>query len=167
MLCEWLDTWMFSQTMNPHKFVPYGCFMDFTRIEFNQILIKHDNDIGTRIKEMLGPSTTTDIFRIMSSFFHSPFSFLMNCFQTLFGNKMNIEVINYLILENWRKRPIMIKITSGAYQAGCGSRQGAYLILKIACCLWLKPASLEEMSSSVDNILDNHRILGKRNRKKI
>jgi hypothetical protein len=44
--------------MNPHKFLPCGCFVDFTGIEFNQILIKHDNSIGTRIKEMRGPSTT-------------------------------------------------------------------------------------------------------------
>jgi hypothetical protein len=35
-----------------------SCLVDFTRIEFNQMLINHDNDIETRIKEMCGPSTT-------------------------------------------------------------------------------------------------------------
>jgi hypothetical protein len=49
---------MYSQTYNAHKLVLFACLNHFTRIEFNQILVKHDNGIETRIKEMRGPSTT-------------------------------------------------------------------------------------------------------------
>jgi hypothetical protein len=47
---------MFSQQMNPHRYIAGGCLVDLTRIEFNQMLINHDNGIETRIKEMRGPS---------------------------------------------------------------------------------------------------------------
>ena len=40
--CSLISWRIHSQTKNPHRLLPAGCLSDFTRIESNQIIIKHD-----------------------------------------------------------------------------------------------------------------------------
>ena len=75
-----------------------SCLIYFTRIEFNQIIIKNDdNGIETRTKE-LARVLLTLICLIVSIGFHSPTTSAVNRFQHLLDKKkMNKGVINDLI----------------------------------------------------------------------
>jgi hypothetical protein len=116
---ERVDTWMNSQTQNPHKFVPCFFLKHFTRIEFNHIPIKHDNGIETRIKEMHGPSTTNQYLSNLELRFPFTSLYLDEMFPTTAEQRKWIKelLITWYqeIDERGRYSVIMIEITSGAY----------------------------------------------------
>ena len=73
------------------------------KIEFNQIIIKHDNGIETTIKELCGPIYSTTYLGGIKIQLQFPNT--LNLLDELFPNparekKMIKGVINYLISEN-------------------------------------------------------------------
>ena len=126
--------------------------MHFTIIEYNQIIIMHDNGIETRIIEMRGPSTTYRDPSKMQLLFPFTDNILDEPFPTPARQKKSIKdlLITWYQEMNERGRysAIMIEITSGALLSCRSTALGPYLMspwLQLGTC---QLECLEESSGS-------------------
>jgi hypothetical protein len=75
------------QRMHAQKLVPCACLKHFTRIEFNQIIVKYDNGVKLELKSCAHLVLLTCLREKRSSRFHSPTTTLTNCFEILLGKE--------------------------------------------------------------------------------